>query len=563
MALIVSLLALLMLLFGWWGPAVAFYGFGLVALGRIRHQPHVAYVWLALFLATFAVTAFDGLYRHAQFEKRAVAFNDINTYFAAPDDVRTIVIPREDSGTLTDSRRDCTAVCMKLLLGKRFDRVIIADKVDIRGDRVTRDNQSPYFRAYARVDRPGCRTLQTRNFFRELRLWELSGRCIEENPIRTVEGPRIELLLDHDAPDHPGWPAAVRHLRVVDSHGTRDIARAERASVDFFFWFPVPGIFPHSMMSDWRPGLWSFHRSYGRIVTPIQLLDHVFNVALNGPMPKPVFAGEAPDERLVMAPAILLYRSQTERHRFIRDELGAMRPLSPAFRNVVLDFIQVSEFKLGATDDIAWLVADDPELGPVVAKALVDRIADQDAPWAEYLVPSLRHFRPELWEPHLASLIAAHRSAVAKRGERVESLDRAFASLGSAIVPMLIDELGVPPRLESRAAAAAAALCRIGDLRAVEPLLERMRSLKAGKPSFYPMSYAYALARMGHGEDARSAIAAIRDETSPERQCLDEVVAAFPRGGAPESICVMRGPTGAGKDPPARPAPRCLAPGSD
>ena len=120
------------------------------------------------------------------------------------------------------------------------------------------------------------------------------------------------------------------------------------------------------------------------------------------------------------------------------------------------------------------------------------------------------------------------------------ALNLALGGVGPAAVPRLIEELNAGANEGNRRAAAAVSLCRIGDPRAAEPLIERVT--RKGWSISMPMSYIYALVRLGRIEDAKAAMARYRPRPSAERNCFDEIVEKFPDGGAPELICLIQGP---------------------
>ncbi len=101
-------------------------------------------------------------------------------------------------------------------------------------------------------------------------------------------------------------------------------------------------------------------------------------------------------------------------------------------------------------------------------------------------------------------------------------------------------------------------LCRIGDPRAAEPLIERVT--RRGWSISTPMSHIYALVRLGRIEEAKAAMARYRPRPSAERSCFDEIVDKFPDGGAPESICLIQGPHEKPDRRYSESAIRCLGP---
>src|SRR5262249_32607681 len=133
----------------------------------------------------------------------------------------------------------CGSVCFRLLLGGRFDSVIVR-VVDPLFPNEAKTRSPVHFRTYTIRDARPCElpgdipfeTLHT------AQLWAVTGRCLPEVAPPPVPSRRFEVLVNEEAPDHPRWPAEVTHLRLVDGDSRRDIAHAERASVDLPFWIP-------------------------------------------------------------------------------------------------------------------------------------------------------------------------------------------------------------------------------------------------------------------------------------------------------------------------------------
>jgi hypothetical protein len=282
---------LVLLLFGWWFPGFLYYAITVFLLLRFRRNPMLALAAIAIFLCGLGYTLFEGLYRQHQFDRRAAGYQELVRYTEPPADLRSIMIVGDTAKTtVTGAPRPgpCGYSCERLFMSGRFDRVVIAlknldpanynyDKTRIEAARRRGPN---LFRIYDLITLPGCTSTMSGSHYRELRAWEESGRCIvERDHVYQLDGARFEFLLDDAAPQTPPWPVTVRHVRVVDVNGTRDVARSERADADFPFWLPIPGIFPRGTGPDWRPGFMSFRRSYGPHSEPDQVLDQVFDLA--------------------------------------------------------------------------------------------------------------------------------------------------------------------------------------------------------------------------------------------------------------------------------------------
>jgi hypothetical protein len=546
-ALLEGLGFIAVILLGWWLPGVLFYGLGLYLLTGARRRPGLAIGWTAVFLSMLAFTLYGGGYVKWRVDQRAKEFGKVVTYADVASDVRAIVLWGHFSDpTLID--KHCGTVCFRLLLSGRFDSFVIrVTEPRLVGTVMT---SKTYFRTYSLVDRRECKLpAETAwEILHAAQLWAVIGKCLTEIDTPTISGRRFEILVNQDAPDHPPWPAQITLIRLVDGDSRRDIARAEHASVDLPFWFPVPGLFPggytYAQPSTWHP-LLTFPYRYGPNGAPRDILAYVLGVSFNGPLPLPSFQDRSPDEQLALARQLLLKGPIDARYRFVKTELAAMRPLPPAYRDLVLDFIRVTGFKgegyYQMMPYIAWLAAGDPELGPVIAKMYVDRVLD--SPPSRDYARSLRYFGRDLLEPYAAQLLAAYERAPDKeRDAFFVSLNLGVGGAGPSMVPKLIEELDAPPNDGRRAAAAAVSLCRIADPRAIEPLLRKVQTFNPGELTPYPISYAYALARLGRGQDALRALSPIRAPTALERQCLEAIVAKFPEGGAPESICLLQGP---------------------
>jgi hypothetical protein len=162
----------------------------------------------------------------------------------------------------------------------------------------------------------------------------------------------------------------------------------------------------------------------------------------------------------------------------------------------------------------------------------------------------LSYFGPDILAPYAPQLLALYERQ-GLQGFRA-NLNFGIGGAGPAVVDKLIGELDNGDAWA--AASAAVSLCRAGDARAAEPLLAKLR----GRPR-YPISYAYALARLGRGKDAQSAMPG----AGQERSCLNEIVEKYPAGNAPDSICIIAGPS---PQPPdaawqlSESRLRCLAP---
>jgi hypothetical protein len=532
------------LLLGWWLPVVLFYGWGIAALRSAQQRPIRAILWAALFVPSLAYTLYDGVYLRWLSEQRAATFKDLVTYADPPSDIRTLVMPPGSGG--------CDFICELLLLSGRLDHVIAPYK-----DRsllqkglaywlTPASRQVPeYYLTYSMVTKPGCKSIDSRIW--ELSPWEIVGRCIVATKSQVIADRRLEVVINPiDDPAGPRWNVNFTHIQVVDGERVRAIARAERARVDFAFPLPVPGIFPHVTndvlpTSFWAGFFASAHRSYGPSLTPQAVIGRVFGIDLDRGLPMPNLADQTDDARLAITKEILTRGPLQERHQFIIDQLGPRRPLGAAYRALVLDYIHDLEDKRETRDlipTIAWLAAGDPDLGPAVVGMYVDRALTIGGSYMR----SLSFFGPDLLKPFASRLLAPY--AGGNRSDAIMAdLDFGIGNAGPAAVEELIKELDAKPLNGERAPTAAVALCRAGDARAVEPLLRQLQEFKAGNRIDHPMSFAYALARLGHGPEAQQALARIRTVTSPERACLDEIIAKYPDGGAPDSSCLLEGPS--------------------
>lgn len=559
---------MLALLLGWWLPVVLFYGWGIAALRSAKQRPGRAIVWALLFVPSLAYTLYDGVYLRRLAEQRADLFKDVVVYADPPPDIRTIVMAPD--GTRGE---DCNFACAMLLLSGRFDRVIIPYK-----DRSLLENglarwltpasrQSPeYYLTYKMVTQRGCKNVISISW--ELGTWEAIGRCIAETKSRKIDGRRFEVVVNQsDDPAGPGWNVDFTHIQVVDGERVQAIARAERASVDFAFPLPVPGIFPHGVngipTSFWPGFFWIAHKNYGPSLTTLAVIGRVFGVAVDRGLPTPNLADQTDEDRLAMTKEVLARGPLRERYRFIIDQLGPRRPLAPAYRALLLDYIRDADGRHGNAElipAVAWLAAGDPGLGPAVAAAYVDLALTKGGSFAR----SLSFFGRDLLEPFGSRLLAPYAAGNPQSNHSdafMTDLDFGIGNAGSAAVDELIKELDTTSQDGKRAPSAAVALCRAGDPRAVEALTGKLLAFKAGNHTNYPMSYAYALARLGHGPAAQQALAHIRAGNSPERACLDEIVAKYPDGGAPDSICLLQGPSHQANEWEfSEAALRCLAP---
>jgi hypothetical protein len=295
----------------------------------------------------------------------------------------------------------------------------------------------------------------------------------------------------------------------------------------------------------------SVRRTYGPSIPPRAMIARVFGVTLDGRVPAPPLdpgpPEEAPDARLSLARKILIDGPPAERYRLVADELARMRPLEPAYRNLILDYVRTFEFRGNGHYQmmpyIAWLAAGDPELGPPVAAYYVERAftGPNNRKFARYLA----FFGRELLAPHAQRLLAVYAGPYSTTNASDiwrNELSVGIGQLGPDVADIMIKEFDGLSRDGKRAPSAAVALCRAGDARAAEPLLRKLKGFESAPDQPYPMSYAYALARLGRGAEAQRIVAHMRGPDAADRQCLDEIVATYPNGGAPDSICLMEGP---------------------
>jgi hypothetical protein len=252
--------------------------------------------------------------------------------------------------------------------------------------------------------------------------------------------------------------------------------------------------------------------------------------------------------------------SPSERYQFLIDQLAPIRPLDTAIGAVILDYVRETAFDhpqySGTPAYIAWLAAGDATLGPDVVAIYVDRALHGDRQFAR----SLSFFGPSQLAHYELQLLALY-SGGTFSGEFLSDLNFGIGNAGPAAVEQLISELNAYSVSGRRAPSAASALCRAGNASAIDHLNAKLQAIQP-RTNAYPMSYAYALARLGRGAEAQQA-AAIKYATPLERACLDEIVTKFPNGGAPDSICLLQGPSGQTANayqPHDQASLQCLAP---
>jgi hypothetical protein len=285
--------------FGWWLPAALFYGLGAVLLLRGKRQPVAAVVWLLLFAACLEHTLHDSIFLRSLFNERAGQFSTLRTYAKPPDDVRTLqlhAIP-PDHGPLTDRADLCGSICAKLLLGLRFDTVVLSD------DRLSQ------YRAYSIVKEPGCRIQSQDPAYPDFVPLAKTGICLSEKRSKSFEmfeGPRFEIITEQrDDPYSPPWPIRVTYIQLSDGNTRTPIARVESATYRFAWPLPIPGVFYSGTRYGWVPDLDTLRigflsaaeLSYGPSVQnkrgislasdPVSVLDQVFGIALDGATPLP------------------------------------------------------------------------------------------------------------------------------------------------------------------------------------------------------------------------------------------------------------------------------------
>src|SRR6266481_1275726 len=124
-----TLIYLVVLLVGWWLPAALFYGVGAFAFLRVKKAPFIAVGWTGIFLCMLAYALYDGIHRRHEFEERTDTVRTLVPAAAVPAGVRTIVLfEKARYSDLVVLPQQCANVCAKLLLGGRFDRVVLAHK---------------------------------------------------------------------------------------------------------------------------------------------------------------------------------------------------------------------------------------------------------------------------------------------------------------------------------------------------------------------------------------------------------------------------------------------------
>ena len=285
-----------------------------------------------------------------------------------------------------------------------------------------------------------------------------------------------------------------------------------------------------------------FEHHYGPFKDAVSVIQDVTGVQLAGRIPLPRFEDQTPEGRLRLARQILLRGPMLERYRFAKNELSTQRPFNQDYRDLILDFIERTKFSgegyYQMIPYIAWLAAGDSGFAPVIAKLYVERAAN--SPNGAGYAQSLSYFGPDILQPYTAQLLALYERRFANQQDTERfraSLTLGIGGGGPAVIDKLLEELSVPT--SQAAASAAVSLCRAGDPRAVEPLLEKLR--ESGRAD-NPMSYAYALARLGFGNQARDAVSRVRGPQSSEFACLNEIVGRYPSGGSPISTCLLQGP---------------------
>jgi hypothetical protein len=558
-----------LLFVGWWLPALVYYVLGLYWLTTARRKPQRAAIWAATFLLMFAYTAYDGIYLKWRLAQRAQVYRNFVTFAALPADVTTIMVSRsQETDTLTDYAQGCSVVCVKLLFGGRFKTVVVARKnglifVDnkaVRERAIAQGTGTQSYDVYTVIDEPGCENYKSPTLYEVVEAWRLIGRCLHKHTVATFTGRYLEVTTNEDTPGRPPWKLRfTTHARLIDGGKATDLARAEYASVNLAFWLPVPGLFPHGASSglptDFWPDVLRFEHHYGPFKSAVSVVEDVAGVSLAGPVPLPRLADQSAADQLKYTRYTLFRSSRLARLRFIANELAGKRPLDKSYRDLILDFVSHTPLTpphytynvyAEAIPYIAWLAAGDAGLAPEIVKKYV-ALAGEARNGASY-ARALSYFGPDLLAPYADRLLElyARKYQKAEDTERFrESLNFGIGGGGPKAVDKLITELDTQSKDDRAAAAAAAALCRSGDPRAVEPLLKKLRTFTK---SNFSMSYLYALARLGHGHEAQEIGGQLLWAKSPAATCLNEIVSRYPSGGAPDSICLMSGPNEQPKD---------------
>jgi hypothetical protein len=528
--------------------ALLFAGFALVPLGYYligflawwkRGRSSLAFrAWAISFIGVAVYALFDGVIKQIPFEIRAREFATLRLFDPPPSDVRVISLPPHPDGY------GCGNICVALLWSGRFDRVIKHD---------WQSGVRP-LQAFEMVARPGCRSVTAvdqRDLAAALKVWEVVGRCLVESDNVDRVAPRFAVSVNEEAPDNPSWASRVIDVALVGRGAGQGIARMEHGLAHFAVPLPIVGLYLSSRLGggvDLTFGLWSYARRYGQEPDLGRVIAAAFGIDVaQFPGTPDIQAIEEPARKLAVARQIVAGAPRRDRYRLI-DALDAMRPLDPDYTAVLIDLARTADWDL--MPSIAWLGASDDALGPLLAAFFVDQIAGGATP--RPYAAALNYFSAVQLAPHADRLLAAYDRRFPNERDHaqfISDLDAAIGLVGPAGVARLADELPKVANNPDRSAAIALGLCRSGAPAAIEPLERHVKWIEAGGRFESPMAYAYAFARLGHGDRAKAFVAHARTRrtnfsaiTDSELACLDEIVTRFPLGGAPASICQRNGP---------------------
>ncbi len=495
--------------------------------------------WAISFIGLAAYALFDGVIKQIPFSIRASEFATLRLFDPPPSDVRVISLPPHPDGY------GCGNICVALLWSGRFDRVIKHD---------WQSGVRP-LQAFEMVARPGCRSVTAvdqRDLAAALKVWEVVGRCLVESDNVDRAAPRFAVSVNEEAPDNPSWASRVIDVALVGRGGGQRIARMEQGLAHFAVPLPIVGLYLSSRLGggvdfDVRAvelcsPLWPGARPrprdgrrFRRRRRAVLRARRTSRPSRNPLASSPLHARSPPERR------------GRDRYRLI-DALDAMRPLDPDYTAVLLDLARTADWDL--MPSIAWLGARDDALGPLLAAFFVDQIAGGATP--RPYAAALNYFSAAQLAPHAERLLAAYDRRLPNERDHaqfISDLDAAIGLVGPAGVARLADELPQVANNPDRSGAIALGLCRSGAPEAIAPLDRHVKWIEAGGRFEWPMAYAYAFARLGHGDKAKAFVAHARTRrtnfsaiTDSELACLDEIVSRFPFGGAPASICQRNGP---------------------
>lgn len=349
-------------------------------------------------------------------------------YSDAPADARTLVLHEQTGDSFMEMGR-CILRCIDILTSGKFDRLAFKSLARSRDF----SEHTKTFQIYSIVKEPGCKSarelFETPSYIRaRIQLWELTGTCVQHSEALEIEGPRIEVRLNNDAPDNPPWNVHIASVSYQNGTEAREIYRAEYGSGEvpgYVRWFGIKPNLPKSV--NIYQGQWSYGTRAGMQDALTAALGLKFGHGRE--LPK---LSDVPTE-LHFEYARRLFATTTYRERcdFVVNQIGSPRMLTEPYRSLVRDLAK----RTGGADSewIAWLVARDEPLGRETL-ATFTQLLEGNPEFPGHLANSLRFFPAEM----IREMAPRLRAAANKQPNRHSRI----AATGQTVIEHMIEKSG-------------------------------------------------------------------------------------------------------------------------